>query len=104
MSTTKGDSSIEETQDVQKTSEKPTVKKLQSHSKQRQQHGMVLYCPLSSQPQNNKYFLIPEDTFLIMVAQERPFCAEKQCLLAVIFIICITRLLMLAKRIEPIIF
>ena len=81
MSRTKVDSSIEETQDAQKTSEKPTVKKLQSHSKQRQQHGMVLYCPLSSQPLNIKYFLIPEDTFLRvflrMVAQERPFCAEK---------------------------
>ena len=39
-STTKVDSSIEETQKPQKTSEKPAVKKLQSHSKQRQQHGM----------------------------------------------------------------
>lgn len=39
MSTTKVDSSTEETQETQKTSEKPAVKKLQSHSKQRQPHG-----------------------------------------------------------------
>ena len=43
MSTTKVDSSIEETQETLKTSEKPAVKKLQSHSKQQQPHGMVLY-------------------------------------------------------------
>ena len=48
ISTKKVDSSIEETQETQNTSEKRAVKKLQSHSKQQQPHGMVLYCPLSS--------------------------------------------------------
>jgi len=46
MSGTKVDSSSEETQEAQKTSEKPAVKKLQSHNKQQQSLGMVLYCPL----------------------------------------------------------
>jgi len=39
MSGTKVDSSSEETQEAQKTSEKPAVKKLQSHNKQQQSLG-----------------------------------------------------------------
>lgn len=45
ISATKVDSSIEEIQEVEKTSEKPVTKKLQSHKKQ-QPHGMDLRCPL----------------------------------------------------------
>lgn len=46
MSGTKVDSSIEETQETQKITEKPATKRLQSRNKQQQPHGMVLYCPL----------------------------------------------------------
>ena len=45
MSATKVDSSIEEMQEAQTTSEKPALKKLQSHNKQ-QPLGMALYYPL----------------------------------------------------------
>ena len=46
MSATKVDSSIGETQEAQKITEKPATKRLQSHNKQQQPHGMVLYCHL----------------------------------------------------------